>query len=305
MRDEIAVRDIDVGKRLDVLLKDHFPDFSRTYFQKLIAEGLVYVNGDPAKKRTLLEIGDEIEIEFILTPEINIKAEPIPLDILYEDEDLLIVNKPAGLVVHPAPGHWTGTFASALLHHVQTLSDSDSLRPGIVHRLDKDTTGVLMAAKHEKSHRLLVQLFSDRLIEKEYLAVTIGNPGHKVITGRIGRHPVHRKAMTVVEEGGREAETVVETINYDERFGFVRLFPKTGRTHQLRVHLKSIGTPILGDPLYGVDSINRKFKIERPLLHAHRIAFTHPISGDRIEISAPLPDDIKSFTNSFSASSAV
>lgn len=280
------------GQRLDRLLVGRYPDFSRTYFQRLIDQGLVLVNGEKLKKREKPIAGDAIEVEFALTPEISFAPEPIPLTILFEDDDLLAIDKPAGMVVHPAPGNWSGTFVNALLYHCSQLP-GESHRPGIVHRLDKETTGVLLAAKTERAHVGLVDLFATRRIKKEYLAICVGTPGNRVIEGNIGRNPRQRKEMAVLSEGGKPAKTTVEMIQKGQLVSYVRLHPETGRTHQLRVHLKSIGCPILGDTLYGSAALNRKLKAERQMLHASRLSFTHPITKQEIEVNAPIPDDMQ------------
>ncbi|MFN0065543.1 MAG: RluA family pseudouridine synthase, partial [Chlamydiales bacterium] len=292
--DTFFVTEKESGLRLDKLLAAHFPQYSRTYFQQLISDNLVLVNGDVVKKRTLVTEGDEIEVEFALTPEISLEPENIPLDILYEDEEMIAVNKPAGMVVHPAVGNWTGTFVNALIFHCNNLSlEKERIRPGIVHRLDKETSGVLIAAKNERSHQMLVALFAERKVLKEYVAITIGNPGNRTITGNIGRHPTKRKQMAIVKEGGREAQTRVESREHGERLAVCHLFPTTGRTHQLRVHLKSVGCPILGDSLYGNPQLNEKYKVNRQLLHAYKLTLTHPVTQEKLVIEAPIPDDIQ------------
>lgn len=279
--------------RLDKMLAQHFPKYSRTYFQYLIEKNLVLVNGSVVKKRLQVRVGDEIEIEFACTPEIDLEPENIPLDILFEDEDLLAVNKPAGMVVHPGAGNYSGTFVNALLFHCKELSKGESIRPGIVHRLDKDTSGVLLAAKNEYMQQQLVSLFASRNISKVYLAVCIGNPGNRLIEGAIGRHPVKRKEMAITEQQGKPAKTRTETMRHNQMFSIVHLFPETGRTHQLRVHLKSVGTPILGDSLYGNAPLNTKWNVKRQLLHAESLQFIHPVSKKEIFINAPLPEDMK------------
>jgi 23S rRNA pseudouridine1911/1915/1917 synthase len=283
------------GMRLDTFLVRRFPDYSRTYFQSLIKERLVLVNTELVKKASKMQAGDEVEIEFAVTPEISIKPEPIALDILYEDPHLLAVNKPAGMVVHPAVGNWTNTFVNALLYHCKQLGGVDALRPGIVHRLDKETSGVLLAAKEEVAQRKLVEAFATRKVYKEYLAICVGNPGNRHIVGNIGRHPVRRKEMAVLKERGKEAKTFCETIAYNESLSLVRLLPHTGRTHQLRVHMQFIGFPILGDAVYGFVSANKKFDAKRQLLHAYCLRFFHPITKEEIELKAPLPQDINKF----------
>jgi 23S rRNA pseudouridine1911/1915/1917 synthase len=292
--DTILVSEDEEGLRLDKMLTARFPGYSRSYFQYLIEKNLVLLNGNLAKKAALLSPGDEIEVEFAVTPEITIQPEAIPLDILYEDAYMLAINKPAGMVVHPAVGNWSGTFVNALLYYCQTIETLHAERPGIVHRLDKDTTGALLAAKDEITQRKLVESFAHRLIYKEYIAVCLGNPGKREITGNIGRHPKKRKEMAVVEQG-KEAKTFCQTVAYNQKLSVVHLVPQTGRTHQLRVHLKSIGCPILGDALYGNANSNKFFNTSRQLLHAFLLQFTHPITQVRIRIEAPVPDDIKNF----------
>jgi 23S rRNA pseudouridine1911/1915/1917 synthase len=275
------------GTRIDKLLTARFPQHSRTYFQHLLDTGSVLLNGDPIKKRTIPEEGDEIEVCFQVTPEASLQPEAIPLDILYEDEHLLAINKPAGLVVHPAPGHWSGTFVNALLHHCQDIAPgTDPLRPGIVHRLDKDTTGVLIAAKTLPAHQKLIERFSNRQMEKLYLAICQGRPTSTLINLPIGRHPVHRKEMAVLPDG-REAITEIQVAAFNDKISLVLVKPRTGRTHQIRVHLKHSGAPILGDPLYGQREAH-----SRPLLHAYRLSFDHPITGSPIRLVAPIPQDM-------------
>ena len=283
------------GKRLDALLKEQFPEFSRTYFQFLIDEGMVLVNGKPLKKREKPNFGDQIEVKFQVSPEMDLIAEDIPLDILYEDEDIIAINKPAGMVVHPAPGHTSGTFVNALLYHCKDglAQCDDPLRPGVVHRLDKDTTGVLIGAKTRAAHQNLIELFKNRHVAKEYLALTIGNPGTKTIRNSIGRHPTKRKEMCIRNEGGKESVSHVTPIITSECYAFVKIYLETGRTHQARVHLRSAGTPILGDPTYGNRGHNEKVGIHRQLLHASQISLPHPITGKPLTISAPLPEDFE------------
>ncbi|HEY4832671.1 MAG TPA: RluA family pseudouridine synthase [Waddliaceae bacterium] len=291
----LTVIEREAGMRLDQFLICRFPDYSRAYFQTLIKDNLVLVNSECVKKATKLEEGDEIEIEFAATSEISIHPEPIPLAILYEDDHLLAINKPPGMVVHPAVGNWTGTFVNALLYHCTQLTTNDSLRPGIVHRLDKETSGLLLAAKDDLTHRRLVEAFALRNIHKEYLAISIGNPGKQQIVGNIGRHPVRRKEMAVLNDKGKAASTSCETIIYNESLSLVKLLPYTGRTHQLRIHMKSIGFPILGDGIYGSVAANKKFGAKRQLLHAYHLRFLHPITKKEIELKAPIPEDMNKF----------
>lgn len=286
------VSEEDAGRRLDQLLSHHFSGYSRTYFQYLIDQGCVLVNGQKLKKREKPKFGDEIEVCFLLTPEISLEPENIPLDILYEDEHLLAVNKPAGMVVHPGAGNFSGTFVNALLFHCNRLACKNSLRPGIVHRLDKDTSGVLLAAKNPLAHERLVSLFCQRKIDKRYLTICIGNPGTCIIDAPIKRHPVNRKQMCVAE-GGKEAISHCRLLGCKEQISLVEMRLITGRTHQIRVHLKYKNTPVLGDPVYGCTAVNQKFQIDRQMLHAHRVQFNHPITHAPLEIIAPIPPDMK------------
>ncbi len=295
--DTFTVTHEEAGLRLDKLLTARFKDCSRTYFQYLIDKGCVLVNGLTLKKRQKLQAEDEVEVCFELTPELSLEAQPIPLNILYEDDHLIAINKPAGMVVHPAPGHPRDTFVNALLYHCKELPGSDSLRPGIVHRLDKDTSGILLAAKTQETHQKLVQAFAERRIEKTYLAIAVGKPQEGLIDAPIKRHPVNRKEMAVCFSGGKEAKSVCRILGYDDPLSLVEIKLITGRTHQIRVHLKFLKTPVLGDAVYGSANSNKKFQIERQLLHAYQVKLTHPISGKEIHLCAPLPDDFLPFSN--------
>ena len=297
----LFINEEEAGERLDKILSTRLSGAgSRTYFQHLIDEGKVLVNGAPAKKRAKLKHGDEVEVEYILTPELTLKPENIPLNILYEDDAIIVVDKEPGMVVHPAAGNWSGTFVNALLHHCKQIpqanegkSPLDALRPGIVHRLDKDTSGVIVAAKTSFAQQKLIEMFSGRQVFKEYLAICIGNPGAGDIDAPIGRHPVHRKMMAVLEEGGRHALSHYKSLSFDNKLSLVSIVIATGRTHQIRVHMKYKGTPVLGDPLYGNTSLNTKMGIERQMLHAYRLRFNHPVSGVPMEFTAPIPADMQ------------
>lgn len=284
----------EADKRLDQILADRYRSLkSRTYFQRLILESKVLLNGQPAKKQMKPSKGDEVEVFFALTPEITISPEEIPLDILFEDEHLLVINKPAGMVVHPAVGNWSGTFVNALLYHCQHLSaDANSLRPGIVHRLDKETTGVLVAAKSALAHQRLVEMFAKREVKKEYLAICLGRPGEGTFCWPIGRHPFLRKQMAV-SENGRPAITHYQTIHSDAKLSLVKIDLETGRTHQIRVHFSHHKTPILGDPVYGNNQANKKFGAGRQMLHARKLCFNHPIDGSPLEFYAEVPNDMR------------
>ncbi len=290
--DTFLVSSEEASLRLDKLLALHFPSYSRTYFHYLLEQGCVLVNGKQLKKRDKPLAGDEIEVCFLLTPESDVKPEAIPLDILYEDEDLLVINKPAGMVVHPAPGHFQGTFVNALLHHCQSIQGMDPLRPGIVHRLDKDTTGALIAAKNPQAHAKLVALFAARKITKKYLAICVGTPQEGIIEAPIKRDPIHRKQMAICPLEGKEAKTGVRVLAKNEQLSYVELDLMTGRTHQIRVHMKHVNTPILGDPVYGFPNVNKKFNLNRQMLHAAYISFPHPSSAKQMEFHVPAPSDL-------------
>lgn len=277
------------SKRIDKLLAQEFSDHSRSYFQALIEAGAVTCNGKGIKKRDIPPLGAEIQIFFAKTPEIQLEPEEIPLDILYEDEELICINKPAGMVVHPAPGHPSGTFVNALLHHCKNLPENE-LRPGIVHRLDKETSGVLLAAKTTRAHQKLIETFSNRQMKKEYLAIVVGRVEDQSFEAPIGRHPKKRKEMAIIEEG-RYALTHFKTLETKGEFSLIQALPVTGRTHQIRVHLKALHAPVLGDTVYGSEKLARKLNIKRHLLHAHKLSFDHPFTGKSLTLEAPLPAD--------------
>lgn len=283
--------------RLDTFLTEKFHSFSRTYFQYLISEGAVLVNSQVVKKSCKLKPNDAVSVEFLQAAEIAVEPEEIPLDILYEDQHLLAVNKPAGLVVHPAPGNWNKTFVNALLFHCKVEKD-DTLRPGIVHRLDKDTSGVIIAAKTRICHQALVQLFAKREVEKSYIALCQGKPTIRTIDAPIARHETKRKLMTTTEHG-RAAITHIEVLAFKNNISVLQIQLETGRTHQIRVHLKSIGHPLLGDPVYGTVQYNERLGISRQMLHAYSLSFIHPITKQPLCIKAPLAHDIKKAIDKF------
>lgn len=285
------------GERLDKILAKRYKKIhSRTYFQTLIAEHNVLVNGEPVKKRTKLNSGDEIEVCFVLTPDIEISPEPIPLNIMFEDEYLLVINKSAGMVVHPAPGNWSGTFVNALLYYCKNyFVNEPSLRPGIVHRLDKDTSGLLIAAKTALAQQRLIEMFAIRKVYKEYIAICVGNPGRGKIELPIGRHPTHRQKMAIQEFGGRFASTLYETIAFDGQISLVKIVLATGRTHQIRVHMAHLCTPVLGDEVYGNSQANKKFHANRQMLHAWILKFLHPMTQVPLKLQAPIPLDMNEF----------
>lgn len=288
--DIFTVNDACHNERLDKILAINYPSsHSRTYFQNLIEKGCVTVNGVvQTKKRILISTGSEIEVQFENTAPPDLTPENIPLNILFEDEHLIIVNKPPGMVVHPAPGNWTGTFVNALLFHCNIQQD-DSLRPGIVHRLDKDTSGLLLAVKTTEAQRKLIKAFSEREIHKEYLAICKGNPGKRDVNEPIGRHPVQRQKMTVSPEG-KIALTSLDTLHTHQGLSIVAATLHTGRTHQIRVHFQHIGCPLIGDSVYGGNT-----QASRQMLHAWKLSFKHPITGELLKFEAPLPSDMQKF----------
>lgn len=286
--------------RIDKLLADKFNAKSRTYFQFLLENGCVLVNGNRVKKRFIPKIGDEIDIFFQAIEDINLKPQNIPLDILFEDEHILAINKPANMVVHPACGNWSNTFVNALLYHCQNLACiDDKIRPGIVHRLDKDTTGVLLAAKTQKAHQNLITQFKERKIKKTYLAIVINKPQDQIIDLPISRHPIKRKEMAISEHG-KAAITEIKLLAYNEKLALILAVPQTGRTHQIRVHLKHINSPVLGDTVYGNKNFNNHYKVEKQLLHAYILEFFHPITNEPMKIMAPLSNEFKKITELFS-----
>ncbi|MBI2831387.1 MAG: RluA family pseudouridine synthase [Chloroflexi bacterium] len=278
------------GARLDKYLFESCPGLSRTRAQKLIADGLVTVNEERAKASTRLNIGDRITIQVPPLEPSLLTPEPIPLDIIYEDDDVLVINKPAGLTVHPAPGHPEHTLVNAILHHLPTLtSTGDSgRRPGIVHRLDKDTSGVMLVAKNNQAQANLMSQFKSRQVSKIYLVLVRGHltPETGVIEAPIGRDPAHRKRMAIVSKG-REARTEYRVKEYLDNYTLLEVKPETGRTHQIRVHLSAIGYPVVGDSTYGAKSA----LVSRQFLHAYRIKFRLPSTGRYVEFtSEPSPD---------------
>jgi 23S rRNA pseudouridine1911/1915/1917 synthase len=285
---------IQAGERLDRHLQRWRPDLSRARLQDLIRSGHALVNGSPSKPGLTLKGGETITLEVPEARPVEVVAQDIPLEILHEDGDLLVLNKPAGLVVHPAAGNPDGTLVNALLHHCGDLSGiGGELRPGIVHRLDKDTSGCIVVAKHDRSHRLLTEAFSLRAIRKTYLAVVEGRPKNSGgrLEGRIGRHPVDRKRMTLLYDGsGKEAVTDWEWLATREGASLVRCGLLTGRTHQIRVHMKEgLGCPILGDPIYG----RGRRTGGRLMLHAWRLEFTHPLKFRPLSFEAELPPEFE------------
>lgn len=289
------------GSRLDNFLTSLLPDHSRSQIQRLIKEGRV-TGPVSLRASTSVHTGQEFQVE--VPPPVAATPEPeaLPIRIIYQDEDLVVLDKPAGMVVHPAAGHSTGTLVNALLHHITDLSGiGGELRPGIVHRLDRGTSGVMVVAKHDRAHQELARQFADREVEKEYVALVWGvvQSGRR-IDAAIGRDPQQRQKMSTRARRARSAVTRITYAYHFEGVSLLKVAIATGRTHQIRVHLSAIGHPIVGDPTYG--GIHRRvtvnlrpvMRLERPFLHAARLAFTHPTDGRRIEFESPLPPDLQS-----------
>jgi 23S rRNA pseudouridine1911/1915/1917 synthase len=300
---EFSLTPEDVGERLDRYVTRQLPMHSRAYVQQLIDEQRIMVDGHATKSGYRLRSGDRVSVNLPPPKPSRALPQPIPLDILYEDTFLLVVNKAAGMVVHPSPGNASGTLVNALLAHCTQLSGIGGIeRPGIVHRLDKDTSGVMVVAKDDATHRALARLFADRQVKKEYLAVVQGElrDAVGVIDAAVGRHPVHRQRMSTLTRVGRQAVTEFRVV---ERFGLytlVELRPRTGRTHQIRVHMAALGHPLLGDPTYGRPQrglrrsrlAQRLAWFHRQALHASALGLVHPATGEWLESRAPLPVDL-------------
>ncbi|MCK8825328.1 RluA family pseudouridine synthase [Fuchsiella alkaliacetigena] len=282
------------GQRLDKFLAENIEELSRSYIQKLIDEGQVTVDGAAKKSSYTLQLEDSIKVAIPPLEEPDLVAEDIPVDIIYEDQHLVVVNKSADLVVHPAAGHSSGTLVNALLYHCDNLAGiGGEIRPGIVHRLDKDTSGVMVVAKSDLAHRQLVEDFKERRVKKVYLALVEGQVKHQraKIDAAIGRDPKNRKKMAVTSRNSKKAITRFEVL---ERFGdysYLRLELKTGRTHQIRVHMEYLGHPIVGDQTYGYNKVSLGAK--RQLLHASQLGLKHPIKEEWMEFEAQLPEDME------------
>ena len=282
------------GERLDVFLVRQQPELSRAHVQKIIASGDVLVDGRARKANFKLKAGASVSFKLPEAAPIEVKPEDIPLDILYEDEDIIVVNKSRGMVVHPAAGVDSGTLVNALLFHCHDLSGiNGEIRPGIVHRLDKDTSGVMVAAKNDKAHLNLAEQIGMKTAHRSYLAVVHGNIKEEagIIKGDIGRHPTDRKRMAIVQENGKPAVTHFKVL---ERFGDYTLVEcrlETGRTHQIRVHMTSIGHPLVNDPKYG--RCKSPFGIKGQALHSRQLTLKHPATGEEMTFEAPLPEDME------------
>lgn len=276
--------------RLDKYLAARYPELSRSRLQKLIEQGHILVNGCGAKASQKLDAGDEISISLPPPEPTSLTAEPLPLTILYEDNDLIVLNKPAGLTVHPAPGHASHTLVNALLAHCPGLAAfGNSPRPGIVHRLDKDTSGLMLIAKTSAAQQNLINQFKARSVSKGYLVLVKGRltPTRGIIEAPIGRHPANRKRMAIVASG-RPARSSYKIKEYIDNYSLLEVAIETGRTHQIRVHLSAIGYPVVGDPVYGVKSVYLK----RQFVHSYRLGFHLPSSGEYQEFTCDLPPDL-------------
>ena len=309
---EFEVKPRTDGRRLDAYLASRFIDYSRNVLQKVIDAGSVEVNGRVVRASYKIRAGDRVRISLPPLHDSTPAAEDIPIQVVYEDEHLTVVNKPADMVTHPSRGNWRGTLVNAIQHHYDQLSTiAGEDRPGIVHRLDRDTTGLLVVVKDDLAHRRLALQFEHRTVEKEYLAIVYGVPERDgdYIERPIGFHPIVREKMAVreVADGGREAVTFYEVLERFRGFALVRCKPRTGRTHQIRVHLASIGHPIVADkPYSGRERLTladleaadapaddpASILIERQALHAHNLRFAHPMTEKLIELNAPIPPDM-------------
>ncbi len=308
---EIIVPNVEKRERLDKFLANQIENTSRSKIEKLIESGLVLVNGQTVKPSHKISPGEKIIVKIPREPRPELEPEPIPLDIVYEDDYLLVVNKPAGMVTHPGHGNYTGTLVNALLYHCSKLSkvnvSGGEVRPGIVHRLDKDTSGLLVVAKDDETHRHLARQFFHKTVEREYWAVVWGhfNSNRGVIEAELGRSKSDRKKFAVVE-GGKLAVTEYEVLEKFEFLSLLRLRLKTGRTHQIRVHLAYVGRPVFGDPVYGGrriawGGVDRKKKLfvdellkimPRQALHAKTLGFIHPWRNEFMRFDSELPEDI-------------
>ena len=288
----LTTDDADGKIRLDQYLAAHLPELSRSRIQNLIKSGDVLVNGSPAKPKNPVSRGDSITVRIPEPEPAEAQPQDIPLDILYEDEDVVVINKESGMVVHPAAGNPDGTIVNALLHHCGDLSGIGGVeRPGIVHRLDKDTSGVMVAAKNDEAHKGLAAQIKAHSARRTYWALVHGNIAEEkgIVDGPIGRHPKDRIKMAVTFKGGREAVTHFRVLKRYGEYTWIECKLETGRTHQIRVHMAYIGHPVVNDPLYGYKKDD--FPIEGQALHSHCLDLVHPVTGEAMHFEAPMPDD--------------
>ena len=288
------------GERIDKYLAETFEDCSRSYIQKLIKDGLVNVNGKPVKANYRLVLGDRVEMSIPEIKEPDIVAEDLSLDILYEDKDVIVVNKPKQMVVHPAPGHYSGTLVNGLMYHCgdELSGINGMMRPGIVHRIDMDTTGSLIVCKNDAAHQSLSEQLKEHSINRIYVAIVHGNikEDEGTVNAAIGRHPTERKKMSTQAKNGRNAVTHYKVL---ERFGnytYIQCKLETGRTHQIRVHMSRIGHPLVGDEVYGPKKCPFP-KLIGQTLHAKTLGFMHPATHEYVEVEAPLPEYFEDLLN--------
>lgn len=289
---EITVEEEFAGERIDKFLCDMLSSYSRSYIQKLIVDGMVLVNNNIIKSSYKVEAGNQLKIIIPVPKDLSIEPENIPLDIIYEDDDVILVNKPKNMVVHPSAGHYSNTLVNALLYHCAgNLSGINGvLRPGIVHRIDMNTTGVLVVCKNDEAHISLSNQLKEHSITRYYYAICHNRFGEMsgTVNAPIGRHPVDRKKMAINHKNGKEAITHYEVLENFEKYAYVKCRLETGRTHQIRVHMTSISHPLLGDDIYG--NVKCPYNLTGQTLHAGVLGFIHPRSGKYMEFSAPLPD---------------
>lgn len=293
-RIDVTVEDAAAGTRLDIYLTGKLPDMSRAHIQKMINEGSIFVNEKTVKANYKVKSQDSLEIDLAEPQEMDVKPEDIPLNILYEDRDMIVINKQRGLVVHPAVGNYHGTLVNALLAHCHDLSGiNGEIRPGIVHRLDKDTSGVMVAAKNDKAHINLAKQIKDKTARRSYIAIVHGNISEEqgVINAPIGRHPVDRKKMAVVFTNSKEAVTNFKVLERFGKFTVIECRLQTGRTHQIRVHMAYIGHPVVADPKYGPKQC--PFCIAGQALHSRELTLEHPVTGEKMAFTAPIPKDME------------
>ena len=296
---EFRIEEAIAGERIDKFLSDSLPDVSRSYIQKLIKDGQVTVNQKTVKSNYKLNAGVLLSMEEPELQEPDIEAEDIPLDILYEDSDLLIINKPKGMVVHPSAGHYSGTLVNALMYYCkEDLSGINGvLRPGIVHRIDMDTTGSLLVCKNDFTHNHIAEQLKVHSITRVYHAIVHGviKDDEGTINAPIGRHPIDRKKMSINHKNGKEAVTHYQVLKRFKNFTYIECRLETGRTHQIRVHMSSISHPLLGDAVYG--PARCPYKLQGQTLHAKTIGIIHPRTGEYIEVNAPLPEYFSDLLN--------